>query len=88
MRHRKEHKMATNEKEKMEVVYDIKEHIGIITAFPTGWNKELNIVAWNEGVPKFDIRDWDADHEHMSRGVTLHGAEMKKMVEMVKDREF
>lgn len=80
--------MVASEKDKMEVVYEIKEHIGVITAFPTGWNKELNIVAWNEGVPKFDIRDWDQDHEHMSRGVTLHNAEMKKVVELLQDRKF
>lgn len=80
--------MAASEREKMEVVYEIKEHIGIITAFPTGWNKELNVVAWNEGVPKYDIRDWDAEHEHMSRGVTLHNAEMKKVVDLLGDREI
>lgn len=84
----KEHNMAASEREKMEVVYEIKEHIGVITAFPTGWNKELNVVAWNEGVPKYDIRDWDAEHEHMSRGVTLHNAEMKKVVELLGDREI
>jgi hypothetical protein len=85
---REELKMATSEREKVDVVFEIKEHIGVITAFPTGWNKELNIVAWNEGVPKYDIRDWDADHEHMSRGVTLHNAEMKKVMELLDGREI
>jgi hypothetical protein len=80
--------MAASEKDKMEVVYEIKEHIGVITAFPTGWNKELNVVAWNEGVPKYDIRDWDAEHEHMSRGVTLHNGEMRKVVELLSQREI
>jgi len=30
--------MSASEREKLEVVYEIKEHIGVITAFPTGWN--------------------------------------------------
>ncbi len=80
--------MSASEREKLEVVYEIKEHIGVITAFPTGWNKELNVVAWNEGIPKYDIRDWDPEHEHMSRGVTLHNAEMKRVIELLGDREI
>jgi hypothetical protein len=85
---REEYNMATSEREKLEVVYEIKEHIGVITAFPTGWNKELNVVAWNEGVPKYDIRDWDAEHEHMSRGVTLHNVEMKRVIELLGERDI
>ncbi len=39
-----------------EVRFEILEHIGIISIHPTGWNKELNIVSWNGGQPKYDIR--------------------------------
>ena len=80
--------MSTSEKEKTEVVFEIKEHIGVITGYPTGWNKELNMVAWNEGSAKYDIRDWDQEHQHMSRGVTLHPDEMKRVVEFLAEREF
>lgn len=55
-----------------EVRFDIIEHIGVLAMHSTGWRKELNIISWNGGTPKFDIRDWDSDHEHMSRGITLH----------------
>lgn len=54
-----------------EVRFDIVEQIGVISRHSTGWQKELNLVAWNGGQPKFDIRDWDESHEHMSRGITL-----------------
>ncbi|MEI3503270.1 MAG: PC4/YdbC family ssDNA-binding protein [Anaerovoracaceae bacterium] len=47
--------------------------------YPTGWRKELNLVSWNGGAPKYDIRDWDPDHERMSRGITLHEKEMRLM---------
>jgi hypothetical protein len=31
------------------------------------WTKEVNLVAWNGGKPKIDIRDWNATHERMSQ---------------------
>ncbi|MBQ2846168.1 MAG: hypothetical protein IJE75_03405, partial [Firmicutes bacterium] len=71
-----------------EVRFEILEHIGIISTHPTGWNKELNIVSWNGGQPKYDIRDWDLDHEHMSRGVTLHEKEMRHIFDLMKRRRM
>lgn len=71
-----------------EVRFEILEHIGIISTHPTGWNKELNIVSWNGGQPKYDIRDWDLDHEHMSRGVTLHEKEMRQIFDLMKRRRM
>lgn len=80
--------MATNEKEKSEIVFDIRRHIGVISSYPTGWKKELNMVAWNEGNPKYDIRDWDPDHKHMSRGITMHKDEAKQLAEMLAAEKF
>ena len=75
--------MAGNEKERDEVTYEVVEHIGILAAYPTGWKKELNRVAWNGNPPKFDLRDWDENHEHMSRGITLHQEEAKSLRELL-----
>lgn len=68
-----------------EIAFSITSHIGVITEYQTGWRKEVNIVAWNEGAPKFDIRDWDPEHEHMSRGITLHEDEARCAAEMITD---
>ncbi|MCB6992275.1 hypothetical protein LI177_02015 [bacterium 210820-DFI.6.37] len=70
-----------------EIEFEIKEKIGVIKAYPTGWNKELNVVAWNGTAAKYDIRDWSPDHEHMSRGVTLHPDEMRKVLRLLEERE-
>lgn len=43
----------------------------------------VNLVSWNEGTPKFDIRDWSPDHEHMSRGITLSADEMKSLKDII-----
>ncbi|MBK5247393.1 MAG: hypothetical protein JJE49_09040, partial [Peptostreptococcaceae bacterium] len=45
-------------------------------------------VAWNGNTAKFDLRDWDESHEHMSRGITLHQEEAKKVFELLKAVEF
>lgn len=53
----------------MSIEFNIEEHI---TTLSEGkWNKELNIVQWGKNNPKYDIREWDPDHEKMSKGVTL-----------------
>ena len=65
-----------------EVTFEIKEHIGVINEFDNGWNRELNIVSWNGQAPKYDIRDWDGGHERMSRGITLHPRDMRKVVDL------
>ncbi len=60
--------------------FEIKKHIGVLGTYSTGWKKELNIVEWNGKNAKYDIRDWDPNHEKMSRGVTLHEGEVKNLV--------
>ena len=80
--------MATNEKEKSEIVFDIRRKIGVISTYPTGWTKEINLVAWNEGNPKYDIRDWDPDHKHMSRGITLHKDEAQHLATFLQAEKF
>ena len=50
-----------------DIVFEIVESIGPIKAFKNGWTKELNLVSWNNTDPKYDIREWDEDHEKMGR---------------------
>lgn len=52
------------------ISYKVIANVGTLAQYPTGWSKEVNIVSWNEGQPKLDIRDWSEDHEKMSRGIT------------------
>lgn len=66
--------------------FEIKEKVGVIKTYSTGWTKEINIVSWNNGTPKFDIRDWDSEHEHMSRGTTLNEIEARELYEILKNR--
>ena len=58
-----------------EVLFEIQETIGILRKSNTGWTRELNVVSWNGGAPRFDIREWDPLHEKMGRGITFTKAE-------------
>jgi len=61
----------------------IKSHMGILGTSQSGWTKEINLVEWNGNPAKLDIRDWDAAHEHMSRGITLHRDETLVLLEVL-----
>lgn len=63
-----------------EFSFEIKEHLGVITTNSSGWRRELNIVSWNNTEPKFDIRDWNESHEHMSKGITLRREELEIVI--------
>lgn len=58
-----------------EITFEIKKHYGDIAESSSGWKKELNLVSWNEREPKLDIREWNPEHDHMSRGITLNAGE-------------
>ncbi|MCR5482721.1 MAG: hypothetical protein K6F52_08020 [Clostridia bacterium] len=77
--------MASNERD--EVRFEIVEKIGVLNSYSNGWNKELNLVAWNGNSAKYDLRDWDPNHEHMSRGITLHAPEALKLGLLLEERK-
>ncbi len=72
--------------EKNEFSFEIVEEIGVIQTYASGWSKEINLVSWNEGNPKYDIRDWDKEHKHMSRGITLHKEEIDSLKEILEKK--
>nr|WP_308699393.1 PC4/YdbC family ssDNA-binding protein [Mycoplasma zalophidermidis] len=45
----------------------------------SGYTKELNLVSWNDGEAKYDIRDWSEDHARSSKGITLTLEELKAL---------
>lgn len=66
--------------------FEITEHIGVIKEKKGGWNKELNLVSWNNGAPKYDIREWSPDHDKMSKGITLTEEELINIYQLIKER--
>lgn len=66
-----------------EIKYEVVKEIGVLSEGSNGWRKELNLVSWNDRAPKYDIRDWDENHEKMGKGITLSENEMKKLVDLM-----
>ena len=66
--------------------YEITQELGVISESKSGWTRELNLVSWNGGAPKFDIRDWAPDQEKMGKGISLSADEIgnvKKIIDKI-----
>ena len=59
-----------------EFNFEIMETIAVLSERSKGWKRELNLVSWNDAPPKFDIRDWSADHQKMGKGISLSNEEI------------
>lgn len=75
-----------------EISFKVIEDKGLIAIAPTGWEKRLRIVSWNDNKPKFDIRDWEPDErtgepgvQRMSKGLTLTRQEMMSLHNLLID---
>lgn len=55
-----------------EFSYEIIEEIGQVGE-PTasGWSTRVNLISWNGGKPKIDIRSWNEDMTRMGKGISL-----------------
>ncbi|MEA4923231.1 MAG: PC4/YdbC family ssDNA-binding protein [Eubacteriaceae bacterium] len=69
-----------------EITFEIKEQLGTINKYESGWNKEVNIVSWTKGEAQLDIREWDSSHNHMTRGLTLYEDEAKTLYKILKEK--
>lgn len=66
-----------------EFKYEIKEELGVISETGKGWARELNLISWNDGAPKYDIRDWAPDHVKMGKGMSLTKDELENLYNLI-----
>ena len=71
-----------------EIKYEIVKELGVLAESTKGWNRELNLVSWNDREPKYDLRDWAPDHAKMGKGITLSTEELKKLKEILNGMEL
>ena len=62
-----------------EFTYKIIQHLGVLSESSKGWKRELNLVSWNDGEPKYDIRDWSPEHDKMGKGISLSVEELDEL---------
>lgn len=59
-------------KEKSTVTREIVKHIGIINPNSTSRKtRELNLIIWNHGIAKYDLREWGPNHECTGKGFAM-----------------
>lgn len=60
--------------------YEIIEEIGQVSK-PTasGWSTRVNLISWNGGKPKIDIRSWNEDMTRMGKGTSLSEEDAKDL---------
>ena len=63
-----------------EINCNITREIAVLSSTESGWQLELNEVAWNGGAPKLELRRWAPNHEKCNRGVTLTAEEAKNLL--------
>lgn len=82
----KKYSSAPKAKEEKEIKYEIIEHFGKLSDAPDRYNKEVNLISWNEADPKFDIRPWKETEEEgrkMTKGLTFTVEEIEKLCEIL-----
>ena len=70
------------------IKFEIKKELGVLSESPKGWRKELNLISWNGGMPKYDLRDWAPEHEKMGKGVTLIKEEVQELSKLLNQNIF
>jgi hypothetical protein len=71
-----------------EIKYNIIKNIAALSKSACGWQKELNLISWNEREPKYDLRDWSEDHSKMGKGVILSREELLALKELINSLEI
>lgn len=65
--------------------FEIEKNLGVLSESTKGWKKELNLVSWNGGKAKYDIRDWSPEHDKMGKGITMNEEEIQLLKDFLKD---
>ncbi len=68
-----------------DISFDIRKEIGALSESSKGWTKELNYISWNNGNPKYDLRDWAPGHEKMGKGITLTEEEARTLLKILEE---
>lgn len=71
-----------------EFKYEITERIAVLSQNTNGWERQLNMVSWNERDPKYDIRDWSPDGSKMGKGISMTADEIAVLKDVLAELEL
>ncbi len=72
----------------MDFTYNIVNRIAVLREYESNgetWTKEVNYISWNGRAPKIDVREWDSEHDHCSKGVTLTEEEAEILADQLQE---
>jgi hypothetical protein len=72
----------------MEIKYEIVQRIAVLGQRPRGWERQLNLISWNDSEPKYDIRDWSPDGSRMGKGISMSAEELASLRDILNDLEL
>ena len=62
-----------------DLTYEIEKKLVVLSTNSKGWQKELNLVSWNNRPAKYDLREWSPEHDTMGNGETLTEEEFQAL---------
>ena len=71
-----------------EFKYEITQRIAVLSTSANGWERQLNMVSWNDREPKYDIRDWSPDGSKMSKGISMTRDELAALKGILDEMEL
>ena len=71
-----------------EFKYEIVERIAVLSTNARGWERQLNLISWNDHEPKYDIRDWSPDGGKMSKGISMTREELLNLKDILNELEL
>lgn len=71
-----------------EFKYEITERIAVLSTNARGWERQLNMISWNDNPPKYDIRDWSPDGSRMAKGISMTREELVALRDILNDLEL
>ena len=71
-----------------EIKYEIVARIAVLGERPRGWERQLNLISWNDHEPKYDIRDWSPDGSKMGKGISMTKEDLIALKGILDDMEL
>ena len=67
-----------------DITYNVTRKLGVLsTNENSGWTTEANIISWNNGPEKLDIRSWNPGHTKSSKGLTFTEQEARALEQIL-----
>ena len=71
-----------------EIKYEVSSALQCCLSGPGGWERQLNLISWNDGEPKYDIRDCIPGRYPHGQGHFLSGEELAILKGILEDLEL